>query len=454
MSEVETAPVAAEPVSTPAPATTESAPSTSGIGKTSDQVFADFESSLEKEALDAQGEPSEEYDQNQLPKAAAPPEEKPVEEPSRYPLKEEGIEEQALPRRAREAFKDIKDPRWRKIATDAYWYAEGYRKAGMHLSDIPKYREIAPTLETLQTIDSIAKEKLEFDRLLTAGGPDAIVSIANQINQANPQVWSQLVDQLVDNLPKVSKAAYYRIGDRIAKNIEANLRRDAKALGDEDLNTAADVIAEWLGGKSSKTPDGQPAAAQLAPEVQKELEEARELKRQLEQRRFEEAQSTYQNFVNTTYETAVAEGSTPILEWVNAWGKTLPSDDARQELAGRIGNRIMQMLQASQNVNVTFERMLKNGDGSPAHQQTCARYLVNQAKALLPQVAPDELTKFKKLFGVQQAKQREDKIAAVTARRDVGTAGVASAPVNPAVSGRGKSQDQVWAEFEQARGLA
>jgi hypothetical protein len=417
---------------------------------TSDQVWSNFEKSMEAEALAAEGDsrpPTE-----QMPPVAAPPEEKPKPaEERRYPLEEEQIQEAPLPRRAREALKDVRDPRWQKIFTDAYWYAEAYRKAGMKVSDIPRYRDIAPTYETLETINQIAREKAEFDNVLSTGTPESVTQLANYVNNANPQMWGKLVSQIAENLPSIDKKAYYALGDRIVKNAIANMRKASQEKDNEDLSTAADVISEWLGIDTSKK-DG-PVAPQLPPEIQQELAEAKELKRQEEQRRYEWAQDTYTGFLNSTYETAKAEGITPIQEWVNTWGASLPSDAAREELLGRIGNRILQAIQSNPNVGTTFQKLIHSGDGGEAHKQACARYLVNQAKALLPQVAPDEFKKFSALFGGQAKKQRDEKIAAATARRDVGSAGIASAPGVATISGRDKKQDQVWAEFEKARGL-
>jgi hypothetical protein len=388
-------------------------------------------------------------------KAEAAPEKKEgeettEEEPAADAEWEEGVvpptPEKALPSREREALKAIKDPEIRRAFARAHYLVKGYERAGMRLSDIPKYIAVAPTPEVLEERVTRAGQLDAFVEEFSSGQPDAIFRVAEVLHQTSPDGWTNLVDAIIDNIHTVRPNKMKPLGDRFMRAVVGNMREKAEKDSDLTIADHADFLEEWLGLKSAAKGRAGRDETRLDPDIQRRLAEADEISRREKQREAEAFQRGYAEFNNRVVSTATNEGVNYVRDWIEE-NCAAYSDEVKAELFDRMATQTLSAVRGNAQVEKTLRRLMDDGPGDEAHLKRCADYLVRTSRSAFVTIAPGVLTKFQKVFRQVTAKQAE-KTARAKSSRDIGASGAPVVTPERRLVGKGKHPDDVLKEFD------
>lgn len=363
---------------------------------------------------------------------------------------EEGIvppkPEDALPSKERSALKAIKDPEIRRAFARAHYLVKGYEKAGMRLSEIPKYLAAAPTPEILAERVERASQLDAFVEELQTAHPDSIVRVAEVLRQTSPEGWTGIVDAIIDNIPVVRPEKLRPLGMKFGRAFVSQMRAAAEKTGDLVLADHADGLEEYLGLKKKSGAGEGGEEPPLSRDVRRRLEEADELERREKQRASESAQQAFEAFNTAVVQSATTEGVAFIKDWVEENCEAY-SNEAKAELFDRLAGSVLEQVQGNAHVAKTLRRLMDDGQGDEAHMKRCRDYLVKTSRSIFVNTAPQVLQKFQKVFG-QAAARRAEKVARARTARDIGSAGAPVVATERKLTGKGKHPDDVLKEFD------
>lgn len=363
---------------------------------------------------------------------------------------EEGIvppkPEDALPSRERAALKAIKDPEVRRAFARAHYLVKGYERAGMRLSEIPKYLAAAPTPEILSERIERASQLDAFVEELQAAKPDSVIRVAEVLRQTSPEGWTGIVDAIIDNIPVVRPEKLRPLGMKFGRAFVSQMRAAAEKNGDLVLADHADGLEEYLGLKNKSGADGRGEESRLPDDVRRRLEEADELERREKQRSTESVQRAYEAFNTAVVQSATTEGVGFIKDWIEENCEAY-SNEAKAELFDRLAGSVLEQVQGNTHVARTLRRLMDDGQGDEAHMKRCRDYLVKTSRSILVSAAPEVLKRFQRVFG-QAAARRAEKNARARTARDIGSAGAPVVATDRRLTGKGKHPDDVLKEFD------
>lgn len=428
-----------------------------------EDVLAKFDAEFEATAARTKAEIKAE-----APEAPKPAEEEePAAEPQQQAATEEGAEatpeeaadqdgeweegivppqpEDALPSKERAALKAIKDPEMRRAFARAHYLVKGYERAGMRLSEIPKYLAAAPTPEILAERVERASQLDAFVEEFSTAHPDNIVRVAEVLKQTSPEGWTGLVDAIIDNIPVVRPEKLRPLGMKFGRAIVSNMRATAEKTGDLVLADHADGLETYLGLKG-KAGAGEREEPQISPDIKRRLEEADEMERREKQRTSESVQQAYEAFSTAVVQSATTEGVGFIKDWIEE-NCAAYSNEAKAELFDRLAGSVLEQVQGNAHVAKTLRRLMDDGPGDEAHLKRCREYLVRTSRSVFVNVAPQVLQRFQKVFG-QAAARRAEKVVRARTARDIGSTGSPVVATERRLTGKGKHPDDVLKEFD------
>jgi hypothetical protein len=403
-------------------------------------------------ALDAQaeGQPAE-----GTPKAAeeAPPKaleasvERTIEqaETPKEAAAAEAAQEEQLPTKFREAIRVIPDAKIRKqIAVDHFrlrkWDRFQQKLGGVSVEDLDQYVttavQIAPTVEVLGEIAETAKAAQELANGFAGGSLEGFGKFAAAMLQANPEAFVDFFGFLTGNETLVAqglaqnfhpslaqKFKTYRdfFGDRLNRNVIANMREDSKQEGREVLAEAADVLEEYLGLKGKEK---QPTRVAARQPDERDLELGR--LRAERQQAWNERVEGFNNRVFTAIGTTLAPE-------VNAYiDQKLPglSATARSKHAVRLAEIIYEELLNNPFVKSRAERINAGWTLDEQHFANLANFYIAQGRKFIPADGGKLLQELRE--STEPAVQkRTARVEQQMTRRDVGASGKPPGPAKP-----------------------
>ena len=354
----------------------------------------------------------------------------------------------------RKALEGVADPKLKKVLIDSFMTAKAYRQVGLRLGDIQKYLNVAPTPEILDEISQTASQYRSLMEAVASASQDGSVYALQHMVKASPQGAAALIQTISNNLEDLHPRAYRAVAEKVATNLVGNLRHTAKRENNPLLADVAHGLAVFCGFEQDA--EGESEAADLPASVQKERDELRLMKQQEaerqkeeEQRRMEAFRNTVMGFQHGVLDDAYQQGADMVKGWIEENAGAY-NDRVKSELWTRIGNALVKAIDANPHIQASYSNVLRSGKFDPEHHSRATQHLLAQAKTLLPHVAVAELRVMAEMFGGTVSK-RQDKVAQVTGRRDVGSSGAAT--VEPKTSFdpksfRGKGMDAVFAALD------
>lgn len=354
--------------------------------------------------------------------------------------------------KVKKALEVVSDPKLRKMLVDSFMTVEGYRKAGIRLSDIEHYKSIAPTPEVLDEIAATADEMRSLRAAIASNSEEGVHHIMRTLVQVSPQGTRNFVAALANHMEEIHPPAWRAMGMKLTRNLVATMRRAAKE-GNPLLEDSARDVAIITGLEADESSENS-ERLELPPEIQREREELELLKRQEVERRQQEerarrdaAMGELRDFHQGVMSDAFQEGAKVVEGWIEENVGSY-NNATKAKLFDSIGDALVRRIDQNPHIQDQYNKILGSSYNTPEHRERARRYLVSQAKALLPIVAAPILREFSEIAdGVNS--RRQEKLNTASARRDLGSSGVApTAPRVRPLSGRGKTYDQVFAEFE------
>lgn len=419
------------------PASTSSTPSSptpyGGVPRSAmDKIFAELDSAGGdvSEAPEAAAAPP--------PIAKVPSSEPPPPDPAQVAEQAAPGEEQ-LNQSVRDALKAIPDPRLRKQLADGQFILRDLSKAGLPLpavrqfiQDAPKYLEIAPTVETLQSMAETSRLANGLGSDFMTGTPEGYQNFAGALVQANPESFVGLVDFVLGNSTEIVKALQTNLGTEIASqyrgaidrfcdgifaNVATAMRAKAEEGGDSEvLGEVAEELEKFLGLDKAKA---QAQAGPARPDPRDQRIAA------LEAEKAQQVQQARERFASGVYNTAGQHLDQQIASFVNSKGNL--TTNQRTALDKQIGDRLYEILLTNEAIQQKHQAIERSGRWDKAHFDQLTQLYKTAGERLLPQVAANVYREFWSLVG-PEVSNRQAKITAQVQRRDVGASGAPTAP--------------------------
>lgn len=355
------------------------------------------------------------------------------------------------PGQLRAALKEV-PAKLRNALVDAYMKVRPYEASGMLVSDIQRYKEIAPTVEVLEDVARQAQAYQTMSEAIASGSDDGMHYVLRTLFDASPDGTRNLIRQVATNIDKIDPTVYLALQERGIRALVANMRAAAKE--NPVFAESARDVAVFTGLERAE--DDAAEEVKLPAEVVREREELRQLKRQEAARRAEEEQRRQQSMKNAVvafHESAMSgafeAGASLVQGWIEEYARDYPNE-VKADLFDAIGDGVVQAIDKNPAVQKRYLDVLRSGNGGPEHRAQVVQYLLSQAKSLLPHIATPILEReAAKIRGVLA--KRQERLKTTTARKDVGASGVPS--VTPrttfeAKSFKGKGADAVFAAFD------
>lgn len=117
-----------------------------------------------------------------------------------------------------------------------------------------KFTELLPTIEDAQQAVA-AKQTLDRMENDVMGGNTELILRA--VREQNPKGFNKIVDQYLPTLAKVDEKAYYHVLGNVTKHTIVAMVREARRSGNEALQSAAQLVNQFVFGTSDFQPPTQ-----------------------------------------------------------------------------------------------------------------------------------------------------------------------------------------------------
>jgi hypothetical protein len=117
-----------------------------------------------------------------------------------------------------------------------------------------KFTELLPTIEDAQQAVA-AKQTLDRMENDVMGGNTELILRA--VREQNPKGFNKIVDQYLPTLAKVDEKAYYHVLGNVTKHTIVAMVREARKSGNEALQSAAQLVNQFVFGTSDFQPPTQ-----------------------------------------------------------------------------------------------------------------------------------------------------------------------------------------------------
>lgn len=162
-----------------------------------------------------------------------------------------------------------------------------------------KFTEIYPTIEDAQSARE-AKQTLDrFEQDVMGGNTELLLKA---VHEHSPEGFKRIVDEYLPTLARVDERAYFHVLGNVTKHTIAAMVRESRKSGNEALQTAAQLLNQFVFGTSEFSPPQN--LSRPKPEGGKDEELARR-EQQFVRQQFESARNDLNTRVNNTLRNTI-----------------------------------------------------------------------------------------------------------------------------------------------------
>lgn len=273
----------------------------------------------------------------------------------------------------------------------SYYSDKAYRETFPTVAEARKYKELAPTVESLETAVGNAEQLEQLDTLFYSEDPKDQAQFIRTLREEDASAFNNLARALPDTLFELDQSLYREaIATPVMRAVLANVAARAQTLGlgkdgrGQNLMNAVDLISMALfeGKRLNQLQDSQ---AMTPRERELMAENAR-----LKGRDAEAEKGAFQQFHEAANEKAVTAVVSLIKRAIDPLLKGTAFANrpkAVQRMIGDTYNRVDAIMKADKDLTKRVRTALMNKEGKrdAAHQKQVARVLVAYAnKRMLP----------------------------------------------------------------------
>lgn len=164
-----------------------------------------------------------------------------------------------------------------------------------------QFTEIVPTIDDAREAVQ-AKETLDnFEKALMGGD---VSTTFKAVREEDPNAFYKIVDSLLPTIASVDESAYHHLVGNMTKHTIAAMVKEAKASDNEVLMSAAQILNQFVFGKSEYTPPSNLAKADEKRDDEKE-NSITQREREFVQQQFTTAKDTLNTRLNNTLKATI-----------------------------------------------------------------------------------------------------------------------------------------------------
>lgn len=163
-----------------------------------------------------------------------------------------------------------------------------------------KFTELLPTIEDAQQAVA-AKQTLDRMEVDVMGGNTELILRA--VREQNPKGFAKIVDQYLPTLAKVDEKAYYHVLGNVTKHTIVAMVREARRSGNEALQSAAQLVNQFVFGTSDFQPPTQ--LSKDEPREDGKDVELQQREQQFVRQQFESARDDLNIRINNTLKNTI-----------------------------------------------------------------------------------------------------------------------------------------------------
>lgn len=293
----------------------------------------------------------------------------------------------------------------------AAWYRDQqFRESFATPAEARAYRQMFPTQEYAQQVLVQAQTLLDADRLFQTDP----ATFTQKLSEGNVPAFFQVLKEARNVAYSTDPAQYGEVYAKpVAMDIGANLRRIAAETGDADLNTALDIVAEYLG-----MAEAAPSAA--AGPVDPRIADYERLRSSAQLAQAQARQSFSQTLLGD-----LEGGIRGVVTELVGKPAGVP-EKALSRAVEDIVTDLYDVLGKNGHVSRTVENMQRQGDLSPAHRKQIVDFVLSHTRQVAPTKVKAHLNEW--TTNLLQINKEQLSRAAQPNRRDVGTSNPSGAP--------------------------
>lgn len=271
-----------------------------------------------------------------------------------------------------------------KLASERLRFKEVTSKYPNLFKDFPQLRHVFfreqeysglfPTVEDAKEAAQKAENYTYLEQDLLQGNPqNLLLSVA----QANPQAFSNIVEQFLPTVYSMNKDAFYQVTQPILTNALRAAFNDATNSNNKNLALAAQYVNQYLFGKP-EIDDTKPLRQEQTPDPERQQFEQE--RQQFIRQRMVEFESSVQQDVQGELTKLAMAGLDPKNELNEFTRKTII-----KETLAQVGAVLQKDARHMAQMNSLWKRAMQSGL-SAEHKARIMEAFIGRAKELLPQI--------------------------------------------------------------------
>jgi hypothetical protein len=259
-----------------------------------------------------------------------------------------------------------------------------------------QYTEILPTLDDAKEAVENSKTFNEFRADLMEGNIEKTLAT---IKNANEDSFNKIADSYLQTLGKVDEKAYYHVVGNVIKNAVVGMIRESKRSNNEDLQSAAQILNQFMFGTSEFEPPSN--LSKQSNETENEKAKLKAERESFIREKFDSTSSDLDEKVSNTLKSTISEYIDPkgvMTDYVKK--------NAVREALEDLNNLMGQDKQFTSTKDRLWERVFESNFSKQSVDGVRSAYL-SKAKTLLPNVI--KKARNEALKGSERKVQNEDK---------------------------------------------
>ncbi len=302
------------------------------------------------------------------------------------PIKDENLE-LMVPARRREILKEFPDLFKKFPYLERAYYRE------------QAFTEITPTIEDAKVAVEKARILDNFENELSQGNTEKILA---SVKSENSEGFNKLVDDYLPALSRVDKTAYHHVLGTVIQDTIIAMAQEARAQGNENLETAAQILNQFVFASSKFEPikplsSGKPAEG----EVQKD--DVSEERKAYIKERFDAATEELSTRVENTLKNTIAANIDP---------KGSMTDYIKNVATERVTDKLESLMAKDIRFKVVLDKLweaaYKEKFAKPSLDRIKSAYL-SRAKTVLPALIKEARNEALKGMGKKVTEQTTEK---------------------------------------------
>lgn len=298
-----------------------------------------------------------------------------------------------------------------------------------------QYTELLGSFDDAKELVGRAEVFDNFEKQLLDGNTEEVLK---NVKETDPKAFDKLVDNYMMNLFKVDKDAYYEVTGNVAKKLIAELVKEAKSSGKEELQEAALIVNQFMFGTSIYTP----AKARVESNPQGEKNEVEAERLSYVQERFDTSRNELQTKVDNILRSTISQYIDP-RESMTAYVKKNAINDAMIELRSSLDKNSTLRKNLDNLWRVAFDSKF-----SPDSLKRIQSIYLGTAKTVLASVIKkaraEALKDTPHAKRVEKDEEEDNSSERVSARRNI-TPGRSSQPNSKSEMKKGESVQEYFA---------